>query len=111
MLPELKELSITWDVCYVPFQKGNKAAAGHTVDKIWANAVKRACMRALSPTDKAQRLDRLAEKLIDEGLAGNTVALKEIGDRLDGRPMQAITAQVETQVNVSIVRYGSKPTA
>ncbi|MCA0846110.1 hypothetical protein [Salipiger thiooxidans] len=36
-----------------------------------------------------KKLDRLADCLVDAGLAGDVSALKEIGDRLDGKPKQA----------------------
>lgn len=63
---------------------------GPKSDKIWADAVRRAVLRRLDNEEgKPQKIERLADKLVEMGLEGETVALKEIGDRLDGRPKQA----------------------
>jgi hypothetical protein len=37
-----------------------------------------------------QALDKLADKLVALGLEGDVAAMREIGDRLDGKPTQAI---------------------
>lgn len=66
---------------------GNQNAAKA---KVWQAAI----MRALDKRSKlAQReaLDDLAEALLDKAGEGDLAALKELGDRLDGRPAQAIT--------------------
>ena len=63
---------------------------GGKPDKIWRDAIMRAVKR-VQKGDKTQALERLADKLVQEGINGNVVALKEIGDRLDGRPPQAHT--------------------
>lgn len=52
-------------------------------------------MRALEIRDKSRidgkkEIDALAEKLLDLVAAGDLAALKEFGDRLDGKPAQAI---------------------
>jgi hypothetical protein len=51
--------------------------------KIWADAVRKAI-------DKFGGVDLLAEELVKAGLSGERWALQEIGDRLDGKPPQAI---------------------
>lgn len=67
--------------------------AGPKSDKIWADAVRRAVMRRLENEEgKPQKIERLADKLVELALDGETVALKEIGDRLDGKPKQAVEA-------------------
>jgi len=40
--------------------------------------------------DAMQAMDKLADALITEALTGNIQALKEIGDRLDGKPRQQL---------------------
>jgi hypothetical protein len=65
--------------------------AGRKGEKIWADAVRRAVMRRLEDEEgKPKKLERLADRLVEEGLAGDVTALKEIGDRLDGKPRQII---------------------
>ena len=65
--------------------------AGRKGEKIWADAVRRAVMRRLEDEEgKPQKIERLADKLVDQGLAGDVTAIKEIGDRLDGKARQMI---------------------
>lgn len=53
--------------------------------KVWADAIRRAVV------DKDQKtLNKLAKKLVEKGAEGDLASLKEIGDRLDGKPVQAI---------------------
>ena len=63
---------------------------GPKSDKIWADAVRRAVNRRLDKEEgKPKKLERLADKIVEAGLAGDIQAMKEIGDRLDGKPKQA----------------------
>lgn len=62
---------------------------GAKSDKLWRGAILRAVHRQMKD-GKSKRLEGLAERLISEALSGDMQALKEIGDRLDGRPHQAI---------------------
>lgn len=65
---------------------------GAWADKAWRNALRLAVMRPAgerSPKPKTT-LDELALSLIKAGKAGDVPALKEIGDRLDGRVPQAL---------------------
>lgn len=46
-----------------------------------------------APPGKAkpeQRLERLADALVTKALDGDVPAIKEIGDRLDGKPAQSV---------------------
>lgn len=68
---------------------------GAKSDKIWRAAVMRAVRRletdeAPKDTKPEQRLERLADQLVEKGLTGDVPALREIGDRLDGKPMQTV---------------------
>lgn len=86
---------------------GNRYSAH---DKPWTNALQRALARYEDPTEKikaAQALNRIADKTVKAALEGDKDARKEIAERLDGRPIQPIAAQVETTVTVEIARYGS----
>jgi len=57
--------------------------------KAWADAVRKAS-HALDPKTKIKKLDLLARSLVAAGLEGDVPALKEIGDRLDGKVPQAL---------------------
>lgn len=62
--------------------------AGRKGEKIWADAVRRAVMRRMEEAEgQPQKIERLADKVVDMGLDGDVSALKEIGDRLDGKPV------------------------
>ena len=56
---------------------------------MWRNAVHLAVKRLVDGTD-VKALTRLAETLVSKGLGGDIAALKEIGDRLDGKPQQSV---------------------
>lgn len=61
--------------------KGNKnAARGRT----WRDAIDRAMKR------NRTALDKCADALLNAAMTGDMTALKELGDRLDGKPQQAI---------------------
>lgn len=59
---------------------GNKNA---TKNKLWAEALNRALL-----AEDGKKLRALAEKLIARAEEGDVTALKEIGDRMDGKPTQ-----------------------
>lgn len=66
---------------------GNQNA---TKTKVWAASIKRA-LELRKPLDERKKvIDELAEKLIDECYDGDLAALKELGDRLDGKVPQGI---------------------
>lgn len=62
---------------------------GPKSDKLWRNAIMLAVNRAAAG-GKTKHLDILARKLIDKAAEGDVSALREIGDRLDGKPTQMI---------------------
>jgi hypothetical protein len=57
--------------------------------KLWQAAIMRALDKR-SGADKVKALDELAEKLLAKCDDSDMAALKELGDRLDGKPAQAI---------------------
>jgi hypothetical protein len=72
--------------------------AGRKGEKFWADAVRRAVMRRMDDVEgKPQKLERLADKIVEAGMEGDIQALKEIGDRLDGKATQ----QTDSTVNLS----------
>lgn len=65
--------------------------ANPKADKIWSDAVQRAVKRRLNNVDgKPQKIERLADKLVDFAMEGQGWAFKEIGERLDGKASQAV---------------------
>lgn len=72
-------------------QPGNQNAAKN---RPWAMAIERA-LRKRSRTDQMEALDELAEKLLAKCDEKDMIAIKELGDRLDGKPAQAITGAGE----------------
>jgi hypothetical protein len=66
-----------------------KKAVGPKSDKLWREAI----MLAVHEEDEAtgkKKLRALAEELVKKAETGDVTALKEIGDRLDGKPPQQI---------------------
>lgn len=81
-------------------QPGNKNAEA----KPWAAAIRAALEKR--GTAKLDALTAIAEKLLQKAGEGDTRALKELGDRLDGKPHQTIAAEVDSTVTVEVVRFG-----
>jgi hypothetical protein len=81
---------------------GNQNAAKA---KQWAAAIERA-LEARGAGDRLAALNALAAKLLDKCEEGDMSALKELGDRLDGKPAQALVgggegdAPIQTAVRV-----------
>lgn len=57
--------------------------------KPWADAIRRAIARR-EQTGNGADLNKLAETLLDKAADGDMTAIKELGDRLDGKPPQAV---------------------
>lgn len=66
---------------------GNKNATKH---KIWSLAIARAVEKR-SRVERIEALDALAEKLLEQCDKGDVHALKELGDRLEGKVQQSVT--------------------
>ncbi len=65
---------------------------GATADKFWSEAVRLAVYRETEGDDgkKKKRLNVIADKLCAMAMEGDIAAIKEIGDRLEGKPRQAV---------------------
>ena len=89
---------------------GVKGRSGKHADKTWRDAIRLAIARRDKGDVKAIGL--LADALLDKALEGDMQALKEIGDRLDGKAIQAtaITDSEGNDVPVGVdVRIISRP--
>ena len=69
-----------------PGQSGNPE--GSPKGKPWAGALR----RAIAEADRDKLLE-IAKTLLDKAAEGDMQAVKELGDRLDGRAPQALTLQ------------------
>ena len=65
---------------------------GAVADKFWGEAVRRAVYRETEDDEgkKARRINLIADKLCKMAIDGDMAAIKEIGDRLDGRAPQGV---------------------
>ena len=84
--------------------KGNQNAAKGSM---WRNAILRALeRRTASRKDGIDELDALAEKLLELVAAGEIQSIKELGDRLDGKPPQSIQGPDGEAVPIRLVING-----
>lgn len=67
----------------MPAPIGNRNAVKE--NRLWSEAIRRALVQK-----NGAKLRRLADRLIERAEEGDIAALKEIGDRMDGKPAQAI---------------------
>src|SRR3990167_9185231 len=74
-------------MAWQPGQSGNPAGPPKRV-KIWREAIDRAIKRRESTDPLA--MEKLADKLLAAVEAGDVPAIKEFGDRLDGKVPQGI---------------------
>ena len=75
---------------------GNQYAAK---SKRWQMAIERA-LDSRSRAQQVEALDALAEKLLAKCDEGDLSALKELGDRLDGKPSQVLSGDPEAPLNI-----------
>lgn len=77
----------------MPFQKGQSGnPQGRPNERPWRDMLMLA-LNERTGEGKAdpKKLRRVAEAVVDAAMKGDMQAAKEIGDRLDGKPSQAIT--------------------
>ena len=80
--------------------KGND---NNTKNKPWAEALRREVIQ------DPERLRRIARKTCKMAEEGDLQAIKEIGDRLDGKPHQTIAADINGTVEVvELQRFAGK---
>ena len=65
----------------------------------WAEALKIVAQEPVD-LDGRKRLRLLAEKVFEMAMDGDMQAIQEIGNRLDGKPVQAVVADVTNNVTV-----------
>jgi hypothetical protein len=70
-------------------------------NRLWGNTIRRAA--AQDP----EKLRRIADTLLAKAEEGDIQAIKEIGDRLDGKPAQTIDATVKGSLAEVLTGIGS----
>lgn len=71
-----------------------KKPSGPFADKPFRDALRVAVKREADSEAKGKtKLDKLVARLVEEAISGDVPAIKEIGDRLDGKVPQAVTGE------------------
>ena len=71
---------------------------GYKADKLFRDALMVAVKRATAKGSPTKRLAALADALVEKGVGGDVPAIKEIADRLDGKPMQGVALDVAVAI-------------
>jgi len=74
-----------------------KNPAGSKSDKHWREALRVALFR--KDKDGNRALDLIAQRVVIMAIQGDMGAIREVGDRLDGRPTVEITATVKRGIH------------
>lgn len=83
---------------------------GAKPDKLWTDAIRIAALEAFEGGD-VKKLRKAAEKLVELALNGDIAALKEMGDRLEGKPTQRVEATGEGGGPIQTEEVGLKELA
>ena len=90
----------------MPFAKGNKLGIGRGSRPPAEKSFKAALDKAIATSP--QLLRRAADKLLKLAADGEGWAMRELADRLDGKPAQAITGADGGPLTVEIVKFAEK---
>lgn len=77
-----------------------------SLDKPWKDAIRVAVNRA---DGDGKKLAKLAAKLVEEALGGNITAMQEIGNRLDGKPVQPVAGDDDAPPVRMVIEWASEP--
>lgn len=77
--------------------------AGNKSDKPWRHALQKAVKEWYTvdidgKPQKIRALNAMARKAVERGMNGDATLIREIGDRLDGKPAQAVDVGVKVQI-------------
>lgn len=77
--------------------------------KTWEGALRAALAQFENKEIKrGQALRKIAETVVTQAISGNKDAWKEIGERLDGKSVQAIAGDLDMTLTVEIVKFAGK---
>ncbi len=82
---------------FKPGQSGNPA--GRPKKALLSDALRRQLAEAHPNAPEKTIAETIARSLIREAIAGNVQAIREVGDRSEGRPAQALAIDLDVQVN------------
>lgn len=79
------------------FQKGNRAnPGGRPKEKAFTDALRLELNREVGEgADKRKKLNAIAEKLVACALNGESWAIQQVADRLDGKPAQEANVTID----------------
>ena len=89
----------------MPFKKGQSGnPGGRPKEKPFADALR---MEIADAGEDHKALRRVARKLIENAESGDIRAIRELADRLDGKPMQAVDANVDLSTDplTELIKY------
>jgi len=74
------------------FEKGQSGnPGGRPKEKIFADALRLAINAEVDDEGtKVKKIRKIAERLVTEAIAGESWAIQQVADRLDGKPAQAL---------------------
>lgn len=84
----------------MPFQPGNQEHKKAQKAKLWRDALNRAIKRR--EQDDPLALERLADQLLAKVAEGDVSAMKELGDRIDGKVPQGIVGGDEDDPTIKL---------
>jgi len=85
----------------MPFKPGVSGnPSGRAAERPWRAALDRALAQ-----DDGVKLRKAAEMLLSEASKGEGWAIKELGDRLDGKAIQEVSAQVDASLNITVKNF------
>ena len=94
----------------MPAPKGNQYAANA---RRWRTAIDKA-LENRSKAKGQEELVRIADAMLDKAAEGDMVAIRELGDRMDGKPSQALIHQgdednpIRTVTEVELIGFNDE---
>ena len=90
---------------------GRESGGSPKSEKHWRDALRVALMRTDDGADERPRIYRIADRLVLMALDGDMEAIKEIGDRIDGKVSQQITVAPTEAMQQIIVTWAAAQNA
>ena len=78
-----------------------KMASGPFADKLWREAIRKVAFEVAEGRRGPKKLEMAARALVKAAMEGDVSAAKEIGDRLDGKPAQAVAVDGNLTVTLA----------